>query len=256
MRRLGLLTGCAGLLTTLVYVAIGPSLAFANCAFYGQVVVSSTQAGTFNTPALGSGVQGQELLYIPPSSDCTPPSQYSRANTNQLYDPANGRGSFLEAGYKAYGGTITPFVASAYPGPNEVQLDFNQPCVMTAGNNFSIRIYDTQLRVSPRYWKVEVSCNGSTYFTLPCGLGATYCVGSYWKANLSCGCRGGGEIEAFGFSSLFDAHRLMQMKFGGWYNWPNQTCTTFAPPYGWQAYRNYGGRTTDFVVTTGTAGCP
>ena len=49
------------LFAALAYVAIGPNLAFANCAFYGQVVVSSTQAGTFNTPALGSGVQGQLL---------------------------------------------------------------------------------------------------------------------------------------------------------------------------------------------------
>lgn len=253
MRRLGALTSCVGLLAGIVSVAVTPEVAFAACAFYGQVVVSSTQAGTVNTPALGSGVQGQLQLFIPPSTDCTS-GQFSRANTNQLYDPANGLGGFLEAGYLAYGGTFVPFIETTYPGPAAVIQTFNQPCSMVAGNNFTIRIYDTQLSVSPRWWNVQVSCNGSGYFALPCQIGATYCAGSYWKENTNGG-RGGGEIEAFGFSSLFDAHRLMQMKYGSWYNWPNQYCTTLSLPYGWQVYRNYGGRTTDFVVTTGGGTC-
>ena len=89
---------------------------------------------------------------------------------------------------------------------------------------------------------------------MPCSLGSTYCAGIYWKANTNGG-RGGGEVEARGSATLFDAHRLMQMKYGGWYNWPDQYCTTFSVPSGWSAYRNYGGLTTDFVVTTGAGTC-
>lgn len=252
VKRKGALLVVTIVVSTAVAVGTSVQLAFAACTPVRQATVASAQAGS-SLPALGSGVTGDMLLQLPGLSGCTA-AEWVRANTNQLFDPANGLGAFVEAGYEVINGAFAPFIETSYPGPTPTLQFYSPPCAMAAGTNFTVRITDTGLSVSPRWWTVQVACSSpGGFFTLPCSLGSTYCAGSYWKANTNGG-RGAGEVETRGTAAFFDAHRFMQMQYGTWYNWPNQYCTG-PPPAGWRAFRNWSGLTTDFVVTAGSPTC-